>query len=203
MYTIHSVDVVPVIESAPSARVPTFTSIVTPPTSHRHRNHTKHHHSRHSERRDEGFDSKSQTVTRRDYALSTLSRGSAVTIKHARSHDSLHNSNADMANLGSNTESQEDLLDSQSKNRLNHHNKKTMGEKSNSGSKVAELISSYEETAKLSQSSSDSVKSLRIERNKGSVESERAKVSRVMSTVTDRAFSKPQTLVLREVSRYM
>ena len=75
-----------------------------------------------------------------------------------------------------------------------------MGEKTNSGSKVANLISSYEDTAKLSQSSSESVKITRVVGEMREGEGvERGKVGRVMSMVTDHAFSQPQTLILQEV----
>ena len=202
-----SVDVVPVIESAPSARLPTFTSITTPPTSHRHHDHHHHHHSKHREGR-QGTGSKRLGLTNvEDTGHQRQHRESKGILKHARSHDNLHSNNnnntTDSAGFGSNTESLENLLDAGNQNQLNHHNTHTMGEKSNSGSKVAELISSYEETAKLSQSSSDSGRSFKMERERGEGESgERARVGRVMSIVTEHAYSKPQTLVLREVNTH-
>ena len=135
------------------------------------------------------------------------------TFAHALSHDSLtsdplNNSHTgssianDVSGIGSNTESQEDLLDStrNGKNRRNCRSQKTMGEKTNSASKVADLICSYEETAKLSQSSSESVKITRVVGEGEGVE--RGKVGRVMSMVTDHAFSQPQTLILQEVCIY-
>ena len=75
-----------------------------------------------------------------------------------------------------------------------------MGEKSNSGSKVADLICNYEETAKLSQSSSESVKVGRVEGEGERVG--RGKVGRVMSMVTEHALDQPQTLILHEVYTY-
>ena len=137
------------------------------------------------------------------------------TLTHALSHDSLSNDPLNSSNnsssmghnvsgIGSNTESQEDLLDScNDKNRRNRQGQKTMGEKTNSGSKVADLISSYEETARLSQSSSESVKITRVTGEQGVEREEeevgRGKVGRVMSMVTEHAFSQPQTLILQEV----
>lgn len=196
VYLIHSVDVVPVIESTQSAQLPTFTSIITPPTAHR--NHNSHHHSKHREGRHGTNSKRRRNLTKVDN--SGLPRQNKAMLKHSRSHDNLHTSNMDSAGFGSNTESREDLLDTRKKN---NHNRHTMREKSNSGSKVAELINSYEETAKLSQSSSDSVSSLKTEK-RGNVESgDRARVGRVMSMVTEHAYCKPQTLVLRQVNTHI
>ena len=124
------------------------------------------------------------------------------TLSHAHSHEILHNGIPNTDTSGSNTESQENLLDTHGKNC--HNQKNTLEEKSNSGSKVADLISTYEETAKLSQSSSDSVKSSRVEEGRGGdVEIVgKGKVSRVMSMMMEQSCLQPQTLVLREV-RYM
>lgn len=184
MYLVCSVDVVPIVESAPSAQVPT---LLKTSTSH-HNNHEQHRVS--SKERDDrqevapgGDDDRTRIQTRNTESI----------ISHSHSHDFLTHSgcnNTDTSGIGSNTESQEDLLD---KNHRNKHNTNELTEKLNSGSKVADLITSYEESSKLSQSSSDSVK---ISRK--SETGRRGKVGRVVSMVTEHS-SKPQTLILQEV----
>lgn len=224
LFSVCSVDVVPVLASAPSAQVPTiFTSLPTPPaitTSHPH-NH--HHHHRNHHHKTSGADGMHRTGHKRkgskkegDRKAGSDTGNGPPTITHALSHDSLSNDplnssnnsssmGHDVSGIGSNTESQEDLLDScNDKNRRNRQGQKTMGEKTNSGSKVADLISSYEETARLSQSSSESVKITRVSEEQGVGREEeeevgRGKVGRVMSMVTEHAFSQPQTLILQEV----
>ena len=215
---------VPVVESAPSAQVPTiFTSLPTPPaitTSHPHNHH--HHHRNHHHKTSSSKDGTHHRTghkrrsTKKEVKRETdsdMNENGPQTFAHTLSHDSLtsdplNNSHTgssianDVSGIGSNTESQEDLLDStcNGKNRRNRRSQKTMGEKTNSGSKVANLISSYEDTAKLSQSSSESVKITRVVGEMREGEGvERGKVGRVMSMVTDHAFSQPQTLILQEV----
>ena len=221
---MSSVDVVPVVESAPSAQVPTIlTSLPTPPAitpshSHNHHHHRNHHHKT-SGRQDGSGGHRtghkrrnSKKEGKREPGVGDTIENGHQTLADALSHESLatdplnssHNSSStahDVSGIGSNTESQEDLLDS-TRNDKNRRNQKTMGEKTNSGSKVADLICSYEETARLSQSSSESVKIGRVV-GEGVVREgevgERGKVGRVMSMVTEHAFSQPQTLILQEV----
>ena len=222
---VCSVDVVQVVDQdTPSVQVPTiFTSLPTPPVTTHHHTHTNHHHHHHTPhtKGEAGSHRHSKTKKKRREGDREEEREGGTTdtreseqpaLTHSVSHDSLTTSPQDHTNpvpntdvsegIGSNTESQEDLLDTHDKNRCNRHGKRNMGEKSNSGSKVADLINSYEETAKLSQSSSESVKIGRV----GEVVREeervgRGKVVRVMSMVTEHAYSQPQTLIVHEVCR--
>ena len=193
-----SVDVVPVVESAPSAQVPTLlTNVTTPHASHHHNNHHHHHH----HGKGEEISDNSRDMTGGGDNTVHQNRVTESTLSQSDSHEILHNGipNTDTLGVGSNTESQENLLDSHSKNCRNQ--KDTLEEKSNSGSKVADLINTYEETAKLSQSSSDSVKSSRVEGRGEDVEIVgKGRVARVMSMVVEQSYLQPpQTLVLHEV----
>lgn len=190
MYLVCSVDVVPIVESAPSAQVPTLLTDITTSTSPSHHNHHLHHVNGNAR----GDDRQEVTLGRDDDRIEVQTRSTK-----SHSHDHLTHSEwnyIDVSVIGSNTESQEDLLD---KNRRNQHNANVLAEKSNSGSKVADLISSYEESAKLSQSSSDSVKGSMMERREKTETGGKGRVGRVVSMVTERSFQ-PQTLVLQEVS---
>lgn len=189
MYLVCSVDVVPIVESAPSAQVPTLLTDITTSTSTPHHNH--HHHQVNGNGR--GDDRQELTPGRDDDRIKVQTRST-----QSHSHDQFTHSEwnyTDVSVIGSNTESQEDLLD---KNRRNHHNTNVLADTSNSGSKVADLISSYEESAKLSQSSSDSVKGSVLERREKTESVGKGRVGRVVSIVTECSF-KPQTLVLQEV----
>ena len=197
-----SVDVVPVVESAPSAQVPTLlTNITTPHTSHHHNHHHHHHHHAKGEETNGSRDnSRDLTEGGSGDNAAHQTRVTESTLSHSHSHEILHNDvpNTDTLGIGSNRESQENLLDTHSKNSRNQKN--NLGEKSNSGSKVADLINTYEETAKLSQSSSDSVKSSRVEGTGGDVEIVgKGRVARVMSMMMEQSCLQPQTLVLHEV----
>ena len=163
---------VPVVESAASAQVPTLlTDITTPPTSHHHQRHRSTNHVN-GVGQDTAGGRRQDVASVEEGLLDVWSTRTEPVLVHSCSHDSLlRNDHVNLSGIGSNTESQEDLLETHDQNHCNrHHNKTTMGEKSNSGSKVADLINTYEETAKLSQSSSDSVKSFKVEEVRRDVE---------------------------------
>ena len=206
---------VPVVESAPSAQVPTIlTSLPTPPSSSHHQTHHNHHHTKTDATPTHRHHTTTKNTTRKETVSTDTRENGLPSLTHRLSHESLTQdpSHHDTTNtersvshdvsggggIGSNTESQEDLLDNTCDK--NTHNRRTMGEKSNSGSKVADLICNYEETAKLSQSSSESVKVGRVEGEGERVG--RGKVGRVMSMVTEHALDQPQTLILHEVYTY-
>lgn len=189
MCLVCSVDVVPIVESAPSAQVPTLLTDITTSSSTSHHNH----HHNHVNGNGRGDDRQELTPDKDDDRINVQTRST-----QSHSHDQFAHSEwnyTDVSVIGSNTESQEDLLD---KNRRNQHNTDALADKSNSGSKVADLITSYEESAKLSQSSSDSVKGSALERREKTESVGKGRVGRVVSMVTERSF-KPQTLVLQEV----
>lgn len=173
VFSCSSVDIVPVVESKPSARVPTLLTNIG---------------------KGRGRKDVEEEVDGRPRKGS----GTESTFYLARSHDNLLDlpNNHSTNGIGSNTESQEDLLDTRSKNLRNQQEKK-MGvgqRRPNSGSKIASLISSYEETAKLSQSPPQSPKRTRV--GGGSQKGRRERVGRVMSIVAPQSYAKPEKLVL-------
>ena len=171
-----SVDIVPVVESKPSARVPTLLTNIGKMGQGKGRR---------------GMEEETDGRPRKGSGIES-------TFCLARSHDNLHDlsNNRSSNGIGSNTESQEDLLDTHSKN-LRNQQEKRMGvgqRRPNSGSKIASLISSYEETAKLSQSPPPSPKRTRV--GGGSQKGRRERVGRVMSIVAPHSYAKPEKLVL-------
>ena len=193
-----SVDVVPVVESAPSARVPTLLTNITTPSSPPH-----HHGEGEGEAEDEVDGSQRQDDCREqqedgDKRIMIKISGTESPFLHALSRECLKEiANTENSGIGSNTESQDDLLDTQARNLHNRHeeNKRLGLKRPGSGSKVANLISNYEESAKLSQGSSS---------ESGGLEGRWGKdrVGRVISMVTPQSYSKPETLVLQEVHVY-
>lgn len=183
----------PIVESAPSVQVPTLLTNITTSTSHCHHNHHQDHVNGNGRRDNE----QEVAQDRDDDRIKVQTRSTKQILLHSNSHDHLTHSecnDTDASVIGSNTESQEDLLD---KNRSNQYNTNVLAEKTNLVSKVADLISSYE-SAKLSQSSSDSVKESILERREKTETAGRGRVGRVVSMVTAHS-SKPQTIVLQEV----
>ena len=216
---------VPVVESAPSAKIPTLlidlptpttasnittttttTTTTTPHDSTRHKPHVREDRVHGGSCAHVPQQQDTPPEQDDDNDEDRIHEQTAVTMVHSRSHDCLlHTHNLESSSgvgIGSNTESQEDLLDDRNCQNKHDRNNTQMGDKSNSGSKVADLISTYEESAKLSQSSSESVKLSRVEQSRGRGDGEilgRNKVGRVMSMMTEHAYLQPQTLVLQEV----
>lgn len=195
----HSVDVMPLGESAPSAQVPTLLTNITTPTSRHHHSHHQHNETIHVS----GGDQQDETphAGEDDDRITAQTRGTESVFSHSRSRECLRNKyrNVDNSGIGSNTESQEDLLDTHSRNCHNQQENDALVEKSNSGSKVADLIITYEESAKLSQSSSESPISSKVEMRGRTEVAERGKVGRVVSMMTEHSYAQPETLVLQEV----
>ena len=173
-------------ESKPSPRVPTLLTNIG---------------------RTEGGEEKSVKDEEREEESERIHRqggGSKSTLYLLHSHGSLQdlsNNHSSSNGIGSNTESQEDLLDAHSKNLRNQQEKRmwSLPRRPNSGTKIANLINSYEETSQHSQSPPLSPGQLVRGRSFDDMTRKEKKVDRVVSLVAPHSYAKPEKLVL-EVS---
>lgn len=207
-----SVDVIPVVDRTPSVQIPTLLSNIGTT--------------------EQNPDKAVPTRHLREKKKAHKDNGVGSNLLHTHSNDCLHELSSDRSGIGSNTESQEDLLDTRAKNRRNRQGSETTDlvldahaknlrnrhaseSSSNSPStKVADLIGNFEETARLSQGSGSNrtdgfkmMSPVEVEvggcANGESVEVGKERVGRVVSTETPQSYAKPETLVLEVGTQYL
>ena len=181
-----SVDVVPVEESKPSPRVPTLLTNIGRTGG------------------GEGKSVKEEAGEEESERIHRQGGGSNSTLYCLHSHGSLQdlsNNHGNSNGIGSNTESQEDLLDAHSKNLRNQEENRvwSLPRTPSSGTKIVSLISSYAETSQRSQSPPLSPGRLARGRSVDDLTRKEKKVDRVVSLLAPHSYAKPEKLVL-EVS---